>query len=283
MILPVILPLALFQLLPLAVAVLNGFRSFNPFTKAPAGWIGFDNFVALLADQSFYQAAWISVVYVVMLNVLIIPLAIGMAVLIDRRLPGAMWARAAILAALATSDAVSTLVWGQMYQPDVGLFDSILAMLGLPAVPFLHNGAWAVTSIMVLSVWKDLGLPMLIFLGGLQTIDPALYEAAALDGASRRTTFWSITLPQLRPSLVLAMFMTTVYAARLFTPIQILTQGGPEGQTTNMTYYSYVQGFEYSSPGYAAASVTLMLIVLIAVTIGQSAALRPRRSGRVEA
>jgi ABC-type sugar transport system permease subunit len=280
MILPAMLALAMFQLLPLVVAVINSLRSFNPFTKRAAGWVGIDNFVALLADNSFYKAALITVVYIVLLNVVMIPLALGMAILIDRKLPGAMWARAAILAALASSEAVTALVWNQMYQPDTGLFNSALAASGLAQIPFLHNGAWAVVSITVLSVWKDLGLPMLIFLGGLQAIEPVLYEAAALDGANRRVIFWRITLPQLRPSLVLALFMTTVYAARLFAPIQILTQGGPEGRTTNLTYYSYVQGFEYSSPGNAAASVTLMLAALIVLTIGQSMALRaPKASG----
>lgn len=280
MILPATLALVLFQLLPLAVAVLNSFRSFNPFTETATGWVGFLNFASLLSDNSFYQAALISVAYVVLLNLVMIPLAMGLALLIDRKLPGAMWARAAILAALASSEAVTTLIWGRMYQPDTGLFNSILSTFGLPEIPFLLNGAWAIVSIVILSAWKDIGLPMLIFLGGLQTIQPALYEAAALDGANRREAFWYITLPQLRPSLVLAMFMTTVTAARLFAPIQILTQGGPKGQTTNMTYYAYVHGFLYSSPGYAAASVTIMLIALAALTIGQSAALRaPNTSG----
>lgn len=280
MILPATLALVLFQLQPLVVAVLNSFRSFNPFLKTATGWVGFDNFASLLSDSSFYQAALISVAYVVLLNLVMIPLAIGLALIIDRKLPGAMWARAAILAALASSEAVTALVWAQMYQPDTGLFNSILATVGMPQIPFLHDGPWAVVSIVILAVWKDLGLPMLIFLGGLQAIPPELYEAAALDGANRRVAFWHITLPQLRPSLVLAMFMTTVSAVRLFAPIQILTQGGPEGQTTNMTYYSYVQGFEYSSPGYAAASVTFMLVALIALTLGQSAALRaPKMSG----
>jgi ABC-type sugar transport system permease subunit len=279
MILPAILGLLIFQLLPLVVAIVDGLRSFNPFTKRAAGWAGLDNFLALLADSSFYQAALISVVYIVLLNILMMPLALGMAILIDRKFPGAMWARAAILAALASSEAVTALVWNEMYQPDTGLFNVVLATFGLPQIPFLHTGAWAVVSITILSVWKDLGLPMLIFLGGLQAISSELYEAAALDGASRRAAFWNITLPQLRPSLVLAVFMTTVYAARLFTPIQILTQGGPQGQTTNMTYYSYMQAFEYSSPGYAAASVTFMLVALIVLTVGQSLALRaPRMS-----
>jgi len=280
MILPAIAALALFQLLPLVVAVLNGFRAFNPFTKAATGWVGFENFADLLADSSFYQAALVSVAYIVLLNLVMIPLALLLALLIDRKLPGALWARAAILAALASSEAVTALVWNQMYQPDAGLFNAILATLGLPQVPFLSNGVWAVLSIVFLSVWKDIGLPLLIFLGGLQTVQPSLYEAAAIDGANRRVMFWHITLPQLRPSIVLSMFMITVGAARLFAPIQILTQGGPEGWTTNMTYFAYVQGFEYSAPGYAAASVTFMLLALVVLTVTQAAALRaPNMSG----
>ena len=280
MILPAIVGLGLFQFLPFAVAALNSFRSFNPFTKRPNGWVGFENFANVFANRAFQSALLVTLIYIVLLLVVVIPLALALALLLDQRLPGTIVARAAILGALAASEAVSVLIWNQMYAPNSGLFNSILQSLGQPTVPFLTDGTVAIFSIVVMTAWKDVGLPMLIFLGGLQAISPSLYEAAAIDGAGPWNTFRRITLPQLRASLVLAAFIVTVGGARLFTPIILLTQGGPNGQTTNVTYFSYSQAFEFSSPGLASASVMFMLLAMLAITVAQALLIRDPKGMR---
>ena len=205
------------------------------------------------------------------------PLSLGLALLLDRKLPGTPIARAAILGALAASESVSALIWNQLYLPDSGLFSAILTAIGLPSQPFLSSTWQAIPSIVAISAWKDMGLPMLIFLGGLQAIPPHLYEAAAIDGAPAWPVFRRITLPMLGPSTILATFMITVGAARLFTPILLLTEGGPAGSTTNLSYYSYAQNFLYSSPGLASASVVFMLILMVVISLLQAFALRGSR------
>ncbi len=269
MIFPAMLGLALFQFLPLGAAVTNSFRAFNPFTKRPSGWVGWDNFGAVLTQPAFQSALFLTVLYIALLLAVVIPLALALALLLDRRLPGTTLARAAILGALAASEAISALIWNQMYAPNSGLFNAILQAMGLGTVPFLTDGSWGIFSIVMMTTWKDVGLPMLIFLGGLQAIPPQLYDAASIDGANRWNMFWRITLPQMRPSLLLAAFMVTVSGARLFTPIMLLTQGGPNGRTSNVTYYSYSQAFEFSSPGLASASVMVMLLVMLVITLLQ--------------
>ncbi len=209
---------------------------------------------------------------------LTIPLALALAVLLDKRLPGSTWARNAIIGALAASEAVTALIWNQMYEPSTGLFNAILNAVHLPTQPFLTGSNQALISIVVMSVWKDVGLPMLIFLAGLQAIPRELPEAAELDGADERQIFWSITLPLLRPSIIVALFMMTITATRMFTPILITTQGGPQGATTNLALYSYLLGFEFQSPGTASASVVCMLVVLALVTAGQSFLLRDEKA-----
>jgi ABC-type sugar transport system permease subunit len=276
MIIPAAAGLGIFWIWPLIVAILNSFRSFNPFTHRANGWAGFANYQGIFADPAFQSAFWVSLVYMVAMIVIIIPLALGLAVLLDRRMPGTVLARGAILAALASSEAVAALMWNQLYQPSSGLFDAVFRAMGLPTQPFLTDGNLAVVSIVVMTAWKDVGLPMLIFLGGLQAIPPHLFEAASMDGANSFNKFWRITLPLLRPSIVLSLFMTTIAAARLFTPIQILTSGGPNGQTSNLAYFSYAQSFLFNSPGQAAASVVVMLLMLIVITVIQGMALRSK-------
>lgn len=280
MVLPAVVGLVLFQFLPLGAAVLNSFRSFNPFTKRPNGWAGFNNFDAVLHNAGFQSAIVMTVIYIVLLLAVIIPLALGLAILIDRRLPGTTLARSAIIGALAASEAVSALIWNQMYAPNSGLFNAILDAMGQPAVPFLANATLGTFSIVAMVTWKEVGLPMLILLGGLQAIPPQLYEAASIDGADRWSTFRRITLPQLKPSLILAIFIVTVTGARLFTPILLLTQGGPSGRTTNVTYFSYSQAFEFSSPGLASASVMFMLLVMMVITLAQGFLLREAKGSR---
>lgn len=277
MVFPVLLGLGLFQFLPLASAILNSFRTFNAFTKRPKGWAGWDNFTQIFADDVFLHAMLITLVYIVLMIVIVVPVALGLAILIDKRMRGTALARAAILGALASSEAVAALIWNQLYEPGTGLFDAILKSMNLAEQPFLTSGPYAIVSIVVMTAWKDVGLPMLIFLGGLQAISPQVMEAAALDGANSWRIFRRITLPLLRPSIILAIFMVTVAAARLFTPIILLTQGGPDGQTTNLPFYSYAQAFEFSSPGTASASVMFMIVVLVGITALQAYAIRDRK------
>lgn len=274
MILPAVVALALFQYLPLITAVLNSLQSFSPFDQSSTGWVGLGNYSDIFADPAFRYALLNTFLYIVLMLALTIPLALLLAVLLDRRLPGTTWARNAVIGALAASEAVTALIWNQMYEPSSGLFNAILHAASLPTQPFLTGGSQALVSIVVMTVWKDVGLPLLIFLAGLQAIPRELHEAAQLDGANDWQIFRKITLPQLRPSIVVALFMVTITATRMFTPILIMTQGGPQGATTNLALYSYLQGFEFQSQGTASASVVCMLAVLAIVTLAQSYLLR---------
>jgi ABC-type sugar transport system permease subunit len=138
--------------------------------------------------------------------------------------------------------------------------------VGVPSQPFLTGTGQALAAVVAMSVWKNLGLPVLIFLAGLQNVPEELLEAAALDGAGGGRRYLHVTLPALRPYLGVAVFVSTVAATRIFTPILLMTQGGPDNATTNLTYYAYQQAFEFSSYGVAAAATVCTLGLLGVIT-----------------
>lgn len=276
MILPAIAGLALFQYYPILVAAVQSAQSFNPFTHLARGFVGLANYATLLADPQFRTAFVNTVLYVVMTVSVEIPLALALAQLINSRLPARAVLRIAVIAGLAASETVAVLVWNQLYDPTHGLFNAVLNAVGMSNQDFLTSGSQALLAIVAMSAWKNVGLLVLIFLAGLQNVPAELHEAAALDGAGGPRRFWHVTLPALRRYVAVALFVSTVAGTRIFTPIILMTQGGPNDSTTNLTYYTYQQAFQYSSYGVAAAATMCLLALLGLITLLQALALRER-------
>jgi ABC-type sugar transport system permease subunit len=277
LILPMLAGLALFQFFPVAVAAVQSFQSFNPLTGASQDFVGLDNYRTLFQDPAFLAALRNAIAYIVLTNVVEIPLAIGLAQLINSRLPGRGFLRITVIATLAASETVAVLVWNRLYDPTHGLFNSVLHLIGIGSQPFLTSSGQALPSIVLMSAWKSVGLAVLIFLAGLQNVPGDLHEAASIDGAGPIRRFRYVTLPFLRRYVVVALFVSTVAATRVFTPILLMTQGGPDNGTTNLTYYTYQQAFEFSAYGVAAAATVCMIGLLSVVTLVQALALREPR------
>jgi ABC-type sugar transport system permease subunit len=277
LILPMLAGLTLFQFYPVAVAAAGSFQSFNPFTGAAEGFAGFANYRTLFQDPAFLAALRNTILYVALTIVVEIPLAIGLAQLINSRLPGTGLLRITVIAALAASETVAVLVWNRLYDPTHGLFNSVLHLAGISSQPFLTSASQALPSIVLMSVWKNAGLAVLIFLAGLQNVPAELHEAASIDGAGPFRRFGRITWPFLRRYVVVALFVSTISATRVFTPVILMTQGGPDNGTTNLTYYTYQQAFEFSQYGIADAATVVLIAILSVVTLMQALALRDRR------
>ncbi|WNB87493.1 sugar ABC transporter permease [Cellulomonas sp. ATA003] len=162
--------------------------------------------------------------------------------------------------------AVAGFIWAWILDPQNGSFNTFLRSVGVDSPPdWLGNPDLAIYSVMLMLVWLQIGYPVVIFMAALQRVDPALYEAAQLDGANWWRRFRAITVPQIRPEVFIVVLTATVGALKVFAPILILTGGGPEGSTVVPSYYAYRNFFELSRVGYGATIATVMSIVIFIV------------------
>jgi multiple sugar transport system permease protein len=144
-----------------------------------------------------------------------------------------------------------------------GPVNALLSSIGIDPIPWLGSSTWAMPVLILLSIWKQLGFNMVVFLAGLQAIPPSRYEAAELDGANAWQQFWHITLPGLRPTLIFATITTAIFTLRSFEQVYVITGGGPLNSTNILVYYIYEEAFSQFDFGYAAAAATVLLAVAL--------------------
>ena len=272
--LPTFVGLAIFHWLPLGAAVKNSMLKFSPLNPDAATFVGLDNYVGLFGNERFGHASINTLLYIGGKLILQIPLGLALAMLLNRSLPGTKIVRGGVFAALVASEAVVALIWNILYTPDNGLFNVLLGQVGIPSQPFLTSIVQALPAILVMVVWKDIGFTTLILLAGLQTIPQDYHEAAAIDGAGPWSRLIHITLPLLKRMLLLATFMATIAGSRIFIPIALMTDGGPQDATVNAVYYMYEQAFKFQRMGEASATAVLIILLLIAITLVQARLLR---------
>ena len=222
-------------------------------------WIGLENYSKALTDATFWASFRNNLALIVVL--VIIPTAIGLflaAFLFDwvaQRIgqKTASFFRAGFYLPQVIPVVVAAVVWRWIYQPDWGVLNWLLTSIGLESLTrnWLGDPATALPSVMAMMIWFQIGYPMVIFMAGLQRIDPELYEAAQLDGASWLQRFRFITIPQVMPELYVVVLTTTVYALKVFGPIYAMTSGGPGTATIVASYFSYKNFFERSAVGLA--------------------------------
>ena len=252
-----------FVLYPALQALLTSFTSFNMIT--PAQWVGADNYRRLAADPFFWSALRNSLLYLLVAVPVLVVAPIGLAVLVDRALPGVRLFRALFYLPVVTSLVVSGLIWKWVYE-ERGLLNYVLQATGLVAEPvaFLTDPGNALFAVMAVTIWSGMGYYMVIYLAGLQAIPRHLYEVAEVEGVSRWQQFIHITLPLLRPSMAVVAVMSSIAAMKVFEEIYVMTQGGPMDASKTLVYFIYETAFSEFEMGLAsAAGVVLFGITLI--------------------
>jgi ABC-type sugar transport system permease subunit len=262
---PALAVLGLFVFLPLLTAVGLSFTSWN--AVGPVKWAGLANYRLAAADPTFARALVNTLAYTLGSASLGIAGALALALLLNENVRGIGTFRALLFLPALLSEVVSAMVFQWLYATDLGLFNALLAKIGLGPVPWLTSPTWAMASVVLMGAWVGAAYNAPIFLTGLQAIPPALYEAAALDGASSWQTFRHITLPALRPFMLYVLVMSGVGSFQVFGRIHVLTGGGPLDATLTCMPYIHRVAFSYNQMGYAAA----LSVGLFALLIGLSA------------
>ncbi|MEA3002563.1 MAG: multiple sugar transport system permease protein [Sphingomonadales bacterium] len=252
---------------PLILGIGVSFHRADPFGGRL--WVGLDNYARLLADPVFWQA----VVNTFKLTLLIVPpltiLALALALALNRATRSAAIFRGIFFSSSVLSVTIVTLIWRFILTPDGGLIANILHATGRDPIPFLSDPHLTIPALAIATIWWCLGLPMMLFLAGLQQIPPDVYEAAALDGAGRWTTLWRITLPSIRRTLILVVMMQTAAQLQIFGQAQLLTAGGPSGASRPIVLLIYEIAFGRWELGYGAAAAELLFMLVLAVTLVQ--------------
>ena len=267
---PALVAITVFFFGPVLVALMMSLTDFDIY--ALADWrnlrfVGLDNYRELLHKPLFWQALWNTCFFVVVGVPLSIGASLGAALLLHSRL--ARWPgffRTALFAPVVTTLVAVAVVWRYLLHTRYGLVNHGLAQLGIAPVDWLGDPAWAMPSIVLLSVWKNFGYNMVILLAGLQAIPQDLYEAARLDGARRLALLRHITLPGLAPLLLLVSILTMAGHFQLFAEPYVMTQGGPAQRTVTVLYLMYEEGFKWWSLGSASAVAFVLFVIMAAIT-----------------
>ncbi|GLV77957.1 carbohydrate ABC transporter permease [Streptomyces hygroscopicus] len=263
---PWVLGATVLTLLPMAVSLYLSFTDYNMF-DAPR-WIGFRNYTQMFTeDPRYWRSVTTTLTYVVIAVPLQLALALAVAIALKSVKRGKGFYRSAFYAPSLLGASMSiALVWRAIFN-DGGSVDNLLSGMGIDIGGWINKPGWAILSVALLTIWQ-FGAPMVIFLAGLQQIPAELYEAAAVDGASWRRQFRSITIPMLSPVLFFNLVLQMIQAFQVFTPAFAVSagKGGPADSTLVYTLYLYDRGFTASHMGYASAMAWVLLLAIGIVT-----------------
>lgn len=242
---------------------------FSTSPLRPSRFVGLGNYGTLAADELFRRVVGNTVVYVGLFTTVVTCASVAVAVLLNQRLRARGVFRAAFFLPVLLSPAVVGLVWRWILDREVGLLNIIFEAIGVPPQPWLLDSTWAMVAIIVVGVWINVGFFALIVLAGLQGINQEVMEAAAVDGASPWLTFRLVTLPLLRPTVMVVLILSVIAGFKAFDYIFVLTGGGPVFSTALMVHYIYRAGFEQFQFGLAAAASIVLFFVVFTLTVGQ--------------
>ncbi|MEU1605243.1 carbohydrate ABC transporter permease [Micromonospora matsumotoense] len=267
-ILPNFVGFAVLTLLPVAVLFYVAFTSWNVFGVAE--WTGTANFRRMWGDASFWTALRNTVYYTVFHIPLTLAAALGLALLLNRRLRGVRFFRTVAFFPYVTSIVAIAIVWNQLFSPEYGPVNALLRAVGVDDPPgWTTSSTWSMPAVIIVGTWRYMGYYMLLFLAGLQTIPAQLYEAAETDGATAWQRFVHVTLPGLRHTTFFVTVLITIESFKVFDLILVMTGGGPGQSTLVLSQYIYQKGFEENQFGYASAVSIVLFAICFGITVIQ--------------
>jgi multiple sugar transport system permease protein len=277
---PAVVGLAVFVGLPFFAALVLSFTDERLGSPLATRFVGWEQYRRVLADPMFLRALANNLYFAAVVVVVQTVAALGLALLLNRRLAGRALFRTLFFLPVVFPMALVAVVWVLIYAPGAeGTMNAVLRAAtggGWSPRDFLHDRAWAMPALMLLSVWQGVGFQMVVLLAGLQAIPSELYEAAAVDGAGPWGRFWHVTLPGLRNPLIFVAVVTAILAFRLFDQVRIMTRGGPDGATTTVIFEAVVAAFDRQEVARGAAMTVVFFCLVVAITAIQRRLIRQR-------
>ncbi len=266
---PALVLLTIFLFIPMILTLVFSFTDYFALNPDLTHFVGFENYKKIFKDELFLQSFFNTVKFVL----IILPCqglgSLGLALLINKVTHCKKYFKVAFFVPVVMSLAVVSTLWMQIYSPE-GILNTLLENVGISAQPFIHSADQALPSIALMSVWQGVGYQMIIFLGGLQAINPALYEAAEMDHASSWQKFKDITLPELKPLCVFVFITVTIGAFRMIVQPMVMTGGGPSHSTYTMVYNIYETGTVNWEIGLASTMAIVFAIFVMILTVIQT-------------
>ncbi|MEO6088679.1 MAG: sugar ABC transporter permease [Umezawaea sp.] len=264
---PQILGVIILGVVPFIFVIWYSFNEWRPLT-GEMEFTGLDNYSRLTADPAFSASILASLLFSVGVLVLNLVIAMSLAVLINRRMKGITAFRTIFFSPVVVSVVAWSVTWGFLLAPDGGI-NGVLAIVGIDGPTWLADPSTALISLVVVQVFKGVGMNMVLFLAALQSVPEEIREAAHLDGAGPWRSFWSITVPMIAPTILLTGILTTIGSLEVFAPVQMLTGGGPGDTTSVLPFFLYRTAFISQQFGYASAIGVVLFAIILALTMLQ--------------
>ncbi|MDH1290271.1 sugar ABC transporter permease [Comamonas terrigena] len=268
LLLPALVLLVTFTHWPAVANLIDSFYS-TPKGVRAAVWVGLENYETMVDDPVFWQAVRNNLWFAAATIPASIGLALLMAVWVNERITGRTFIRMAYFTPTVLPMIAVANIWLFFYTPQYGLLEQVTGALGLPSHNWLGSPSTALGAITLVAVWKEAGFFMIFYLAALQTLNPSLKEAAAIEGASRWYFFRRVQWPLLMPTTLFVLVNAVINAFRLVDHVFILTRGGPDNATTLLLYHLYEVGFKFWDTAYAAAITVVLVVVLAGVALFQ--------------
>lgn len=265
---PSLMVFATFVFFPLIYTIWLSATDWN-LISPDKNFLAFGNYLKLLRDPLFWKVLANTAVFSIATVFLSVSLGLFIAVSINRKIAAKTMYRTLVFLPYVTATSAMALVWLWIFDPQYGFLNMVLKVVGVRGPEWLGSTAWAMPAIIIMTVWRFTGYIMLLYLGGLQSINGELLEAASVEGAGKTAVFWKITFPLLSPTTLFVVITTLITMLQNFETVYIMTQGGPVNSTNMLVLYIYQNAFQYFEAGYASAVSVLLFLMMIGLTVIQ--------------
>jgi multiple sugar transport system permease protein len=266
---PALTLLAIFVIYPVIQLFWVSVHDWN-ILKDEMTFAGTENFKSVLSESDFWKALLNTFYYVAVTVPVVMAISMGLALLLNDKIKGVGFFRTAVFTPVVTSTVAAGVIFVWLMDYEQGAINYFLNAIGVGKINWLQSEGWAMPAVILMTIWKQAGYNMVLFLAGLQGIPDTYYEAAAIDGAKRGwQTFRFVTWPLLKPTTFFVLVISVIYAFRSFEQMYVMTRGGPVGATTTLVYYIFDKAFKFGNMGQAAAVSVLMVLIVLLITWAQ--------------